>query len=303
MVSNPQGALDVGSNTIRLLVAAYEDGALIPIRDDSEFVRLGLGVDKSGELNPGRERVAIHAIGRLATTARELGVERLLAIATSAVRDARNGQAFVQRVREETGVEVRIISGEEEATLTFLGASQGIPLAGGALIVDLGGGSAEIITASEEGMRWARSMPLGSGRLTEQFMHRDPPSADEVGQLRRHVDTLLEGLPSTEVRRAILTGGTATQIGPLTGDPSHRTTPLHLRPEDVDRALHVLCTHSAEEIVREYGVRTERAAVLPAGIAALSEIIHFYRIAEVLVTNHGIREGVIEAGQRGCAGF
>lgn len=324
MVGSLRAALDIGSNTIRLLVARYEDGSVSPIRDDSEFVRLGLGVDKTGELNPDRERAAVQAIQHLAAVARELGAERLLAIATSAVRDARNGQAFVERVREETGVEVRIISGEEEAKLTFLGASMGISLARGAIVVDLGGGSAEIIAADENGMRWAQSVPLGSGRLTEQFIHQDPPGAEGIGQLRRHVDALLEHLPHTDLRRAILTGGTASQIGPLAGKPTpkplrggvpgsgktvsssgktgKRNTPLHMKPEEVDRALAVLCSDPAQEIVRRFDVKPERAAVLPAGVAALSEIIHFYRVDEVLITRYGIREGLIEAGQRGCGG-
>lgn len=302
MVDSPQAALDIGSNTIRLLVARYEDGTLIPIRDESEFVRLGLGVDKSGELNPDREQVAIQAIARLARTARELGAECLLAVATSAVRDARNGQAFVRRVRQETGVEVRIISGEEEAKLTFLGASGNISLAGGVIVVDLGGGSAEIIAAAENGMRWDRSIPLGSGRLTEQCIVRDPPSAGEIEQLRHHVDAQLDNLPPTDAQHAILTGGTASQIGPLAGKTARDGAPLRLGPDDVDRALDVVCSHPVEEIVRKYGVRPERAAVLPAGIAALSEIIRFYGIRQVLITHRGIREGVIEASHRECEG-
>lgn len=122
----------------------------------------------------------------------------------------------------------------------------------------------------------------------------------EIEQLRRHVDALLESLPEAGVRRAILTGGTATQIGPLAGKPVQASDPLHLEPEDVERALNTLCSLSAKEIVRDYRVKPERAAVLPAGVAALSEVIHFYRIPEVLITHRGIREGVIEAAQRGC---
>lgn len=303
MVSAPYAALDVGSNTIRLLIATLEGGSLVPVRDESEFVRLGLGVDTTGELSGERELAAIGAINRLAAIARDSGATNIAAIATSAVRDARNGRAFLQEVRAATGVDVRIISGDEEAQLTFLGATIGIPLHGGVMVVDLGGGSAEIVAADETGITWARSVPLGSGRLTERFVKHDPPQRGSLERLREHVDSVLADLPSARMQRAILTGGTATQIAVLSGKSMAQASPLHIQPDIIDEVLNLLCRQRADQIVREYGVMPERAAVLPAGVAAISAIIHYYSVAEVIITRQGIREGIIEAVRRGVLGF
>lgn len=303
MVIGRHAALDVGSNTIRLLVAEAQGQSLVPVRDESEFVRLGLGVDTTGELDPERERVAVRAIERLADIARDLGAMSLPAIATSAVRDARNGQAFIERVREATGVEIRIITGEEEAELTYLGATIGISLDAGTIVVDLGGGSAEIVAAGEAGIRWARSVPLGSGRLTERFIDQDPPGAEAVQRLKRHVDDVLAGLPEAQIQRAILTGGTATHIAILAGRNITEGSSLCFAPGVIDDALKVLCSRPAADIVREFSVRSERAAVLPAGVAAISAIINYFSVVDVVITRQGIREGVIRAAQQGILGF
>src|SRR5206468_1631880 len=145
------------------------------IEDVSEFVRLGKGVHASGRLQEDRIVAAIDAVGRLTARATARGAQKVTAIATSAVRDAANRDEFVRRVLDATGVRIRILSGDEEAQLTYLGATLGNPLGNGAVICDLGGGSAELIFASPAGIEWAQSLQLGSGRLTEQFVHHDPP--------------------------------------------------------------------------------------------------------------------------------
>ncbi len=273
--------------------------SLIPLAQESDFVRLGLDVEKTGMLRPDREAAAIAAIKRFKQIAVSLGAETVLAIATSAVREARNGGEFARRVQQETGVEVRIINGQEEAELTFLGATLGLNVEEGAIVADLGGGSAEIISANRLGVCWADSLPLGSGRLTELYLHHDPPGQEELRDLCNYVRSLLRKLPDTQATRAIFTGGTASQVIRLAGK---RGETVELTPQELEKVLHLLATTSTAEIVAG-GASRERAAVLPAGVAALAEIVRYYSIGSIAITRHGIREGVIEASLRGELGF
>lgn len=284
--------LDIGSNTVRLLVAALEGGVPVTVFDRSEFVRLGLGVDQTRRLDPEREDVALAAIRYLATEARSQGAEHLIAIATSAVRDAANGPAFVRRVEAETGIPVETLSGEREAYLTYLGATCGVNICHHILVVDLGGGSVELVAATPGGMRWARSLPLGSGRLSERFIHHDPPTEQELANLEGAVRHALEQLPAARPASAILTGGTATQAGRLAGNKGTRVT---LDLATLQTVLTLLQREPSAEIVRRFGVRERRAQVLPAGVAALVAIADFYEVCQLTITAHGIREGAILA--------
>lgn len=300
----PYAVLDVGSNTIRLLVARPQQGELEQLLDLSEFVRLGLGVDKTGELRPDRKQAALEAIETLANRARSVGAKHIVAFATSAVRDAANGEDFIRRVKETAGVEVEIISGDREAYLTFLGATMGLDIGAGAIICDLGGGSAELIHADASGMRWATSEPLGSGRLTERFVHHDPPTPEEHDQLAAYVRSVLQrlprpgtsltprrgGVPAAQVELAVFTGGTATHVAIIAGLQGTVETTV---PTTLDRVVDILTSHPASEIVSRYNIKEERAKVLPAGAMALQTIAQYYHADRIVISRHGIREGAI----------
>ncbi len=286
----PRAALDIGSNTIRLLVARVTDGSIEPIEDASEFVRLGKGVDASGRLREDRMLAAIAAIRSLVARARSLGTDTVIAIATSAVRDASNRDEFVQRVHDATGITIRILSGDEEARLTYLGAVLGSPVGDGAIICDLGGGSAELIFATSDGMEWAKSLQFGSGRLTEQFIHHDPPEPAELEAVRQHVRRLLSDLPAARATKSILTGGTASHVAYLLGKGGDQ---VELDAGDLDRDLTLIRTETVDQLVEVHGVRRERAEVLPAGITAAAAIVEYYSTPSVTITQRGIREGAI----------
>lgn len=286
----PRAALDIGSNTIRLLVARISNGSFESIDDASEFVRLGKGVDASGRLQEDRMAAAIQAITSLLARARDHASDMVIAIATSAVRDASNRDEFLQRVRDSTGVTVRTLSGEEEARLTYLGAVLGNSVGEGAIISDLGGGSAELIFATSGGMVWATSLQFGSGRLTEQFVHHDPPEPDELESVRQHVRRLLGALPSVHATKSILTGGTASHIAYLLGKGGDQ---VELKDGDLEHVLTLIRTKTADQLVKEHGVRRERAEVLPAGITAAAAIVEYYGTPSVTITQRGIREGAI----------
>lgn len=285
-----RAALDIGSNTIRLLVARLSSRGLDPIEDVSEFVRLGKGVDETGELQADRIRAGVDAIGRLRSRAVELGAPDVVAIATSAVRDARNRADLVERVERETGIQIRVLSGDEEAYLTYLGATMGRSLQDGAVVCDLGGGSAELIFATEDGIQWSQSLQLGSGRLTEQFVRHDPPQPDELGAVRRHTQELLRGLPPADAATTLLTGGTASHIAWLAG---REGVEVELTPDEIEGVARLVGSQSVEHLVNEHHVQPARAEVLAAGVNAAAAIVQFYDTRSVVITRRGIREGTI----------
>ncbi|GAC1512736.1 MAG: hypothetical protein NVS2B16_16140 [Chloroflexota bacterium] len=286
----PLAALDVGSNTVRLLVARLAGGRLEQIEDSSEFVRLGKGVDSNGNLDPDRMAAAIKAIEDLADRARTHNIRRLVAVATSAVRDAANGRQFAQDVHHKIGLDLAILEGDDEARLTALGVLTDLEHHRSSVVCDLGGGSAEIIAVSHDSVMWGKSLQLGSGRLTERFIHHDPPTQPEVDMLVRHVHDALDALPDAIPEIAILTGGTATHaatLADLHGDV------VRFSAQDLDRVRDVVNAIPSRSVVAKYGVTPERAQVLAAGLNTLAAIVGHYGVTQVVVTRHGIREGVL----------
>lgn len=287
---NAVAALDIGSNTIRLLVASPEGCELRPLLDLSAFVRLGSGVDRTGVLDPVRQERALKAVLELTEEARKLGVSGIRAVATSAVRDARNGPEFVQRLRREAGVEVEIVSGEEEARLTFLGATLGVPLDDGLLVFDIGGGSGEIIAAHDGEMAWAKELPLGSGRLTERFVEHDPPETAELQAVGDYVRVLLEKLPAAHPKKLVGTGGTAKHIPLLLGLEGW---PIEITAIQLGEASEILTTSRHVDVAERFGIEPERAPVLPAGVQTIRTICEIYGIGKLMITLNGIRQGMI----------
>jgi len=286
----PSAVLDVGSNTIRLLVARPQNNELFPLLDQSEFVRLGKGVDATGKLDPERIQAGVEAIQKLAGEAHALGAQSVVAIATSAVRDATNGPQFIRQVREATGIETEIISGDREAYLTYLGATMGLSIESGAVVCDLGGGSAELVHANASGMVWATSAKLGSGRLTERLVHHDPPQSDELDAVSAHVVEVLKRLPEASGDTVIFTGGTATHMAILHGPYDHNQG---LTLQGMDRVMEIIATNAARDLVARYRIKPERAEVLPAGITALRAIAGYYDADNIVITTRGIREGAL----------
>lgn len=284
-----RAVLDVGSNTIRLLVGDVADGQISEVLDSSEFVRLGLGVDRNGELKSDRMDAGVAAIEDLAAAARRTAAASLTVVATSAIREASNGPEFVQRVRDETGVQIEIISGEREAELTYTGATLGMSVEGGVVVCDLGGGSAELIYGTPEGRQWDASEPLGSGRLTERFVHGDPPQPSDLLPLTEHVRSVLRSLPGANAGRVVFTGGAASHVALMAGK---RGKVVNLSNNELHAVLYMTEQLPSEELQKLYKVRPERARLLAAGSAAVVAIAEFYGGA-VIITRQGMREGAL----------
>ncbi|GGG56055.1 Ppx/GppA phosphatase family protein [Sinomonas atrocyanea] len=231
--------IDCGTNSIRLLVADTrpgDDGAprLADVHREMRVVRLGQGVDATGMLAPEALERTFAAADDYAATVRDLGAERVRFVATSAMRDARNGDEFVAGIRARFGVEPEIVPGAEEAALSFAGAASVLPLAAGrpVLVVDLGGGSTEFVLGDGAGVRGARSIDMGCVRLTERHLRSDPPTAEEVAAAERDVDAgideALAGVPLGEATAVIGVAGSITTItAHALGLPAYQPECIH----------------------------------------------------------------------------
>ena len=279
--------VDVGSNTIHLLVGKVEGGAVLPVTGEKISARLGAGVEKTGRLDDERLALAAEVISLFAGIAALNAAPSPEILATSAVRDAQNGPELLERVRERTGLSMRLISGEKEAALGFRGALSAVGREGPVLVVDLGGGSAQLILGeASEGPEKRVSLPLGTNRTTERFVEGDPPTDEELGALREHVPQLL---PDWDVGEAevVAVGGSARAMLKITNDG--------LTVERLWRLSAEVREGPSGVLAREQGLAPERARVLPAAITTLAAILEHFGKEALIVARGGIREGTLLA--------
>ncbi|MEJ7813600.1 MAG: hypothetical protein WKF53_00345 [Rubrobacter sp.] len=279
--------VDVGSNTIHLLVGEVDGGSVLPVTGEKVSARLGAGVEETGRLDEGRLTLATEAISLFTGIAAMNGAPSPEILATSAVRDAENGQELVERVREATGLKMRLISGEKEAALGFSGALSAVRYEGKVLVVDLGGGSAQLILGEVSGGPEERvSLPLGTNRTTERFVEQDPPLDAELEALSEYVARLL---PEWDIggARVVAVGGSARAILKVTRDS--------LTAERLWRLATEIREGPSGVLAREHGLAPERARVLPAAITTLATILEHYGEEDLKVARAGIREGTLLA--------
>jgi exopolyphosphatase / guanosine-5'-triphosphate,3'-diphosphate pyrophosphatase len=280
-------AIDIGSNTTRVLVAEPMDGQLKKVMEQRAYTRISKAVDDSGAIRP--DKVA--EVGELVATqvrlARELGAEEIRAVATAAVREASNGPAVAAAISAAAGVEVEILSGEEEGRLSFIGATKalGHPAAGQVGVVDVGGGSTEVILGTvPDGVEEVRSWQIGSGVLADELMTADPPSASEIRRARDHIEDFFAGVEIEHPAQAVAVGGSATSLRRLVG--------AVLEYETLERAIRVLSSEPATDVARRFELDPRRVRILTTGVLLLE------KIAELLgqplqIGKGGLREGII----------
>jgi len=286
------GAVDIGSNTIKMSVATLmSTGDLHELAARSETVRLGAGLATSGVLAVDRVAVALEKLTRFAATAHELSATRLVGVATEATRRAANGPEFLVNVRTMTGWDVRAISGDEEAALTFRGLAHDHEVSGRVVVADIGGGSTEIVIAESGRILQAQSIPLGSGTLTDAFIRSDPPRRTELDACVDAAMTALAtiGLSPNPDAHLIVIGGTAEHLEQLHGLGRAPT------PGDISPLLDWLTRTTATILTTNHGVPPDRARVLPAGIAIVGAIIDCLTPERMSLGRSGIRTGLLLA--------
>jgi exopolyphosphatase / guanosine-5'-triphosphate,3'-diphosphate pyrophosphatase len=304
--------VDIGSNSTRLLVADVDTdtGSLQELARDSRVTRLGEGVDANGSLsNTAIERVT-NVLADYRHTIDEHGCKVNLAVLTSAVRDADNGADFAERVREEYGLDARVLSGDEEAQLTFLGAmstrpdedessgkqsTDGVPT----VVIDIGGGSTEFVIGSGRKAGFHVSLHVGVVRMSERHIHTDPPKPHELQRLAADVRrNFEEGLPAAErdvVKRAIAVAGTATSAASIDQelDPydAERVNGYALTLGTVEMLLARLADMDEDRRREVVGLHPDRAPTIVAGMIVLSEAMRAFELQEVEVSEHDILYG------------
>jgi exopolyphosphatase/guanosine-5'-triphosphate,3'-diphosphate pyrophosphatase len=297
--------VDIGTNSTRLLIAdVAPDGGVAERVRRSVVTRLGAGVDAEGSLSEtGCERVlAVLAEFRAEIDAQEgdEGPYPNLAVMTSAVRDAHNGREFAERVRSERGLDARILTGEEEARMTFLGAMSGRPSASEpTVVVDIGGGSTEFVVGVGKTAGFHVSLPAGVVRMSERHIHGDPPRPDELQALATDTRAVyLAGLPADErapVRRGIAVAGTATSAAAIDQelDPydSERVHGYPLLLATVEMLLARLADMDEAQRRAVVGLDPNRAPTIVAGMVLLSEAMRAFDLGEVEVSEHDILHG------------
>jgi exopolyphosphatase/guanosine-5'-triphosphate,3'-diphosphate pyrophosphatase len=289
--------IDVGTNSARLLVADVVAGRVSPVERRSQVTRLGRGVDLSGRLSAEAIEDACEAIGEYVIACRELGAEAVDAIATSAVRDAENGGAFVAELRERFALSARVLDGEEEARLTYLGATSERTPIEPTLVVDIGGGSTELIVGSGAEISFHTSLQAGVVRHSERHIASDPPTAIELEALARDVRTLIEAAAGggVEARAGIAVAGTPTSLAAVEmGLEPYDPARVHghvLSLTSIQRMLSQLASTPLSRRVEIPGLHPDRAPTVVAGVVILVETMRAFGLDRIGVSEHDILYG------------
>jgi exopolyphosphatase/guanosine-5'-triphosphate,3'-diphosphate pyrophosphatase len=281
-------AVDLGTNTTRLLVADVTDGRVEEVVRREAITRLGEAVDRRRILLPTAIARVRNVLVDYRREAEQLGAERVLAVGTSAVRDADNGEAFLGEVEWSYGFTTRMLTGEEEAELTLAGVGSDGPLASRTLVVDVGGGSTELVALGETGVETAVSTEAGSVRLTERFLVSDPPHGEELAACETHVRSLL---PRLVVHHAVGVAGTITSAAKIERGGALSVHGDRLSRETIGATLDRLAALPLAERERVHGLASARAPVIVAGLIVIHEILGFYGLAELTVSERDLLHG------------
>jgi len=293
------GVVDLGTNSTRLLVADVDDGHVEEIKRRTEITRLGEGVDERRKLLPLPIARVRNVLAEYRRTLDAQGAERVLAIGTSAIRDADNGDAFLGEVEWSYGFATRLLSGHDEALMTFRGVTSERTLEHGTVIVDIGGGSTELVAGGRDGIRWHDSLDLGSARLTERFLHSDPPTAEELGGAAVAVRSLLAERVPAEIRTAtgaaIGVAGTITSLGALAlGLEEYDRDRVHgftLTAEALEERLRRLASVPLDERRGMRPLDPDRAPVIVGGAVIAREVLAYFGLDELEISERDILDG------------
>lgn len=302
------GAVDIGTNSVRLLVAdvagSGADAVVETVDRRMTITRLGQGVDGDRRLHPDAIARTLAVLDQYGATARELGVEQLRATATSAARDASNRDALFDPAESALGVRPELLSGEAEARLSFLGATASLADLGAPppyLVVDIGGGSTEFVFGTDAPAGLV-SVDMGCVRITEQFLHSDPPAPEELSTavtiVRDHLTDVERAVPGLREARTLvgLAGTVSTVAAVEQGLPQYERERIHhfrLTRAAVEDVFRTLATESAADRRHNPGLEAERVDVIVGGVVVLVTVMRTFEFDELLVSEEDILDGLV----------
>jgi exopolyphosphatase/guanosine-5'-triphosphate,3'-diphosphate pyrophosphatase len=280
-------AVDIGSNTTRVLVAEPQEGQLRKVMEQRAYTRFEKDSKRRGKITDEKIAELAEVVATQVRLAEELGAEAIRIVATAAIRESRNAGPVAKVLSEAAGIEVEVLSEEEEGRLAFLGATKtlGHPVEGEIGVVDVGGGSSEIILGTfADGVRAVRSFKIGSGAVAEEFLTNDPPSAAEIRALRDYIDDFFDGVEIDQPAQAVAVGGSATSLRTLVG--------AVLEYETLERAVRVLTGDPIAEVAKKFELDPRRVRILPAGVLILEKLSELLG-QPLQIGKGGLREGII----------
>jgi exopolyphosphatase / guanosine-5'-triphosphate,3'-diphosphate pyrophosphatase len=281
------GCIDIGSNTTRLLVAEASNRGLREIMTQRAFTRIGKSLLDGGAIPDAKIEETADVVRRQTRVAREIGADEVVAVATAAIRDAPNRGELCAAVEAAGGMPLEVLSGEEEARLSFVGAARTMAAPGEdtMAVIDVGGGSSELAIGEPDGtVTWSESFRIGSGFLADAYLRSDPPSAAELAAVRSHVEGTFEGLEVPRAEIAVAVGGTATSLRRLLG--------AELSHETLERGIRVLSLTPIADVAARFELDPERVRLLPAGILVLEAMSDCVGLP-LRIARGGLREGVL----------
>ena len=283
-------AVDIGSNTVHVLVADVVHNKLVDVAHYVEMPELGARVARAGSIGT-KGRIAIRALRTVIAQARKHGYEKLIAAATEAVREASDGEAFARQAGLAIGVPVHIISAQREAELSFLGVASRHATRREWVMVDLGGASTEVVIARGHEMLRSAALPIGSGVLASTYLS-DPPRPDERARMRKAALRELAHAPDGDVDRLVATGGTASNLPFVL---TRRNPPSVLTTADLLTCEGRLDAGRAAHLAGKLGLPTNRVKVMRAGVEVLLLFLDWYGLALLQISHEGLRHGMLLA--------
>ena len=280
-------AVDIGSNTTRVLVAEPQDGQLRKVMEQRAYTRFEKDSKRKGKITPEKIAELAEVVTTQVRLAEELGAEATRIVATAAIRESKNADQAAAEIAEAAGHPVDVLSEEEEGRLAFIGATKtlGHPVEGDIGVVDVGGGSSEIILGTvTEGVREVRSFKIGSGAVAEEFLTNDPPSASEIRSLRDYIDDFFAEAEVDQPAQAVAVGGSATSLRTLVG--------AVLEYETLERAVRVLTGDPIADVAKKFELDPRRVRILPAGVLILEKLSELLG-QPLQIGKGGLREGII----------
>ena len=280
-------AIDIGSNTTRVLVAEPGGGRLRTVMEQRAYTRIGRDAKRDGAIAAEKVAEVAEVVATQVRLAKELGAEAIRTVATAAIRESDNRDEVAAEIGRVAGVTVEVLSEQEEGRLAFVGATKALrhPVEGEIAVVDVGGGSSEIILGTVAGgVREVRSFKIGSGSLAEDHLVKDPPSASEIRALRDAIGDFFEDVEVAQPAQAVAVGGSATSLRKLVG--------AALEYETLERAVRVLSGDPIADVARRFELDPRRVRILPAGVLLLEKLSEMLG-QPLQIGKGGLREGVI----------